>query len=193
MPLYEVIKYLYVHRKEASTFFGLNGKPQCSLAKPQTIQDRNVSQGPNVIALYSESQDSLNQIKLTSKMISPKITLGNLPNENNQLFPPFYITLELQGLHLHNGLYDSRASHSLMTLEIMEKLVLDIIRPYKYQFYFNFKTFKCLGMIKCLVVGMVQIPRKIIIMYVVISNSPPHLWDVIIQTLEQFSRGEYPI
>ena len=37
------------------------------------------------------------------------LVLGNLPDGNNQLTPPWYIALELQDLHLHNCLYDSGA------------------------------------------------------------------------------------
>lgn len=57
--------------------------------------------------------------------------LGNLPDGIYQLTPPFYITLELQYLNLHNRLYDSGASHSLMPLAFMNKLRLDITSPYK--------------------------------------------------------------
>lgn len=42
------------------------------------------------------------------------------------LTPPFYITLELQYLRVHNYLYDYGASHSLMPLAEMTKLGLDI-------------------------------------------------------------------
>jgi hypothetical protein len=51
--------------------------------------------------------------------------------EEMSLPPPFYIILELQNLHLHDFLYDSKASHLLLLLAIMEKLGLDITRPYK--------------------------------------------------------------
>ena len=34
---------------------------------------------------------------------APKIVLGNLPDGKNHLNSPFYITLELKNLHLHNA------------------------------------------------------------------------------------------
>jgi hypothetical protein len=79
----------------------------------------------------------------------------------------------MQGLHLHNCLYDSGASHSLMLLAVMEKLGLYITRPYKYLYSFDSKIVQCLGMIKDMVVRMVQIPRKFVMMDVVINGVPP--------------------
>ena len=83
---------------------------------------------------------------------APKIVLGNLPEGRDELTPPFYITLELKGLHLHNFLYYSGASHSLIPLAVMEKLGLDITRPYKDLYSFHSKRVQCLGMIKDMVV-----------------------------------------
>jgi hypothetical protein len=51
-------------------------------------------------------------------------------NANNDL-APFYISLLVNGLILHNCMLDSRASTNVMTLEIMHKLGLQISKPYK--------------------------------------------------------------
>jgi hypothetical protein len=45
--------------------------------------------------------------------------------------PPFYISLLANGLLLHNCILDSGASTSIITLEVMNKLVLTISRPYR--------------------------------------------------------------
>jgi hypothetical protein len=76
---------------------------------------------------------------------SPKIVLGNFPNRIEELTPPFYITLELQDLHLRNCLYDSEASYSLINLMVMEKLWLDITRIYTNIYAFDHKKEQRLG------------------------------------------------
>ena len=48
----------------------------------------------------------------------------------------------------------------------MEKLGLDIIEPYKCLYSFDSKRVQYLGMIKDLMVGMVQIPRKFVMMII---------------------------
>jgi len=60
-----------------------------------------------------------------------------------------------------------------MLLAVMEKLGLYITRPYKYLYSFDSKIVQCLGMIKDMVVRMVQIPRKFVMMDVVINGVPP--------------------
>nr|KUM48007.1 hypothetical protein ABT39_MTgene5002 [Picea glauca]QHR86569.1 hypothetical protein Q903MT_gene572 [Picea sitchensis] len=40
---------------------------------------------------------------------APNIMLGNLPDGRDELTPPFYLTLEIQNIHLHDCLYDSGA------------------------------------------------------------------------------------
>jgi hypothetical protein len=53
---------------------------------------------------------------------------------------------------------DSGVSHNLMPKIIMEKLGLDITRPYKDLYSFDSKKIKCIGMIKDLVVHLDYIP-----------------------------------
>ena len=47
---------------------------------------------------------------------------------------------------------DSGASHNLMPKAVMERLNLDITRPYKDPFSFDSSQVKCLGLIKDLCV-----------------------------------------
>jgi len=44
--------------------------------------------------------------------------------------PPFYISLNIHDKILHNEILDSGASHNLIPRAIMEKLGLDITKPY---------------------------------------------------------------
>ena len=56
---------------------------------------------------------------------------------------------------------------------IMEKLGLEVTRPYKDLFSFDSNQVKCLGLIKDLVVSLAQIPSKSLVMDVVVADIPP--------------------
>ena len=70
-------------------------------------------------------------------------------------------------------MFDSGASHNLMPKSVMERLNLDITRPYKDLFSFDSSQVKCLGLIKDLCVSLVQYPNKTILMDVVVANILP--------------------
>jgi hypothetical protein len=86
---------------------------------------------------------------------------------------PFYITLTLHDHLLHNCMLDSGASHNVMPKAIMDRLGLEIDRPYGDLYSFDSKKVKCIRMIKDLVVNLAQIPAKSILMDVVVANIPP--------------------
>lgn len=69
--------------------------------------------------------------------------------------PPFYVGLNIHDKILHNSMFDSGASNNLMPKSLMEKLDLDITRPYKDLFSFDSIQVKCLGLIKDLCVSLV--------------------------------------
>ena len=84
--------------------------------------------------------------------------------------PPFYISLNIHEMILHNAMLDSRASHNLMPKAIMESLGLDITRPYLELYSFDFKKVKCLGIIKDMVLTLTQLPAKILVMDVIVAD-----------------------
>ena len=86
---------------------------------------------------------------------------------------PFYVSLHIHGKVLHNAMFDSGASQNLMPKAVMEKLNLDVTRPYKDLFSFDSSQVKCLGLIKDLCVSLVQYPNKTILMDVVVADIPP--------------------
>ena len=86
---------------------------------------------------------------------------------------PFYVSLHIHDKILHNAMFDSGASHNLMPKSVMERLNLDITRPYKDLFSFDSSQVKCLGLIKDLCVSLVQYPNKTILMDVVVADIPP--------------------
>ena len=89
--------------------------------------------------------------------------------------PPFYISLRIHNLFLHNTMLDSGASHNLMPKIIMDNLGLDITRPYKNLYSFDSRKVRCLGLIKDLVVSLHQMPEKSIVMDVVVADVPVKL------------------
>jgi len=86
---------------------------------------------------------------------------------------PFYVSLNIHDKVLHNEMFDSGASHNLMPRSVMEKLDLDITRPYKDLFSFDSSQVRCLGLIKDLCVSLVQYPTKTVLMDVVVVDIPP--------------------
>ena len=84
--------------------------------------------------------------------------------------PPFYISLRIHSLFLHNAMLDLGASHNLMPKMIMDNLGLDITRPYKDMFSFVSRKLRCLGLIKDLVVSLHQMLEKSIVMDVVVAD-----------------------
>eukprot|EP00253_Pinus_taeda_P028367 PITA_28367 len=86
---------------------------------------------------------------------------------------PFYVSLHVHDKILHNAMFDSGASHNLMPKSVMERLNLDITRPYKDLFSFDSIQVKFLGLIKYLCVSLVQYPNKTILMDVVVADIPP--------------------
>ena len=87
---------------------------------------------------------------------------------------PFYVTLVIHNLLMHNCMLDSGASHNFMPLSVMEQLGLEITRPYKYLYSFDSKRVKCLGMIKDLVVNFAQISMKSVVKDIVVADIHPH-------------------
>lgn len=67
---------------------------------------------------------------------------------------------------------DSRASHNLMPIIIMDNLGLEIKRSHHDMYYFDSKRLKCIGMIKDLVVTLAQLLMKSIMMDVVMVDIP---------------------
>jgi hypothetical protein len=105
----------------------------------------------------------------------PAIIFGLRVEETHDTkdIPPFYVSLKVHDMKLHNSMLDSCASHNLMQKVIMDEFGLDITRPYKDLFSFDSRKVKCLGLIKDLVVSLAQIPSKNMVMDVVIMGIPP--------------------
>jgi hypothetical protein len=103
----------------------------------------------------------------------PNITFGPHFEGAKDTIAPFYITLNVYDQLLYNCMLDSGASHNIMPKIIMDKLGLQITKPYGDLYSFDSRRVKCMGMIKDLVVTLVQVLVKSIMMDVVIADIPP--------------------
>jgi hypothetical protein len=93
--------------------------------------------------------------------------------DNNGDVAPFYISLNIHDLILHNAMLDSGVSHNLMPKAVMKKLGLEVTRPYKDLHSFDSGKVRCIGLIKDLCINLVQIPAKSMVMDVVVADIPP--------------------
>ena len=68
--------------------------------------------------------------------------------------PPFYLSLNIHDKIIHNAMIGLGASHNLMPKAVIEKIGLEITRPYKYLYSFDFRKVKCLGLNKDLYITL---------------------------------------
>jgi hypothetical protein len=68
----------------------------------------------------------------------PAILFGPHVEESSDVdeVPPFYVSLKIHDMALHNAMLDSGASHNMPKV-VMDQLGLDITRPYKERFSFD--------------------------------------------------------
>jgi hypothetical protein len=119
----------------------------------------------------SDQESQLEEINL--EYDKPNITFDPHFEGARDTIAPFYITLNVHDRLLHNCMLDSGASHNVMPKSIMDRLGLEITRPYRDLYSFDSRRVKCLGMIKDLVVTLAHVPVKSVLMDVVIADIPP--------------------
>jgi hypothetical protein len=101
------------------------------------------------------------------------IIMGPHIEDGSDAYTPFYISLNVHDKFLHNCLMDSGSSHNVITKVVMEELGLEITKPYQDLYSFDSTKFKCLGLIKYLVVSLAQLPMESVVMDIVVDAIPP--------------------
>jgi hypothetical protein len=119
---------------------------------------------------FSDNESQADVINLEDD--KPNIIFGPHFEGARDTVAPFYITLTVHDHLLHNCMLDSGASHNVMPKSIVDRLGLEITRPYGDFYSFDSRKVKCVGMIKYLVVNLAQIPVKSVMMDVV-ADIPP--------------------
>ena len=85
---------------------------------------------------------------------NPTISFGSkVQSINDEEVPPFYLSLNVHDMVVHNAMLDWGASHNLMPKGVVEILGLEVTRPYKDLYSFDSMRVKCLGLIKDVVVN----------------------------------------
>jgi ribonuclease HI len=128
--------------------------------RSQVIKALNIEEGTDTVNVVDDQPELLFGPEVDGK-------------PENGTVPPFYISLNIHDKTLHNAMLDSGASHNLMPKAVMEKLGLDITRPYKDLYSFDSSKVKCIGLIKDLCVTLAQIPAKSLVMDIVVVDIPP--------------------
>jgi hypothetical protein len=110
------------------------------------------------------------------------ILFGSRVEETSDIedIPPFYVSLKVHDMTLHKSMLYSGTFHTLMPKVIMDELGLDITRPYKDLFSFDSRKFKCLCLIKDLVMSLAQIPSKNMVMDMVHGRHTPSVCHVVV-------------
>jgi hypothetical protein len=119
---------------------------------------------------FSDNESQADVINLEDD--KPNIIFGLHFEGARDTVTPFYITLNVHDQLLHNCMLDSRASHNVLPKDVMDRIGLEITRPYGDFYYFDSRKVKCVGMINDLVVNLAQIPAKNVLMDVVVADIP---------------------
>ena len=56
---------------------------------------------------------------------------------------------------------------------VVESLGLEVTKPYKDLYSFDFRKVKCLGLIKDMVVTLTKMPSKTMVIDIVVADIPP--------------------
>ena len=97
---------------------------------------------------------------------------SHVRDQNDDNSPPFYLSLNIHKTLLHKFLLDLGASHNLIPKKVMDELGLEITKQYHELYTFDSKRLKCLGLVKDLVISLIQLPMKILVMDIVVAYIP---------------------
>jgi hypothetical protein len=157
--------------------------------RSQVIKALTIEPNIGTKALTVGSTNHSNTVNLTDDqpelLFRPEVD----GQDDNGVVTPFYINLNIHDLILHNAMLDSGASHNLMPKAVMEKLGLEVTRPYKDLHSFDSSKVRCIGLIKDLCITLVQIPTKSMVMDVVVANIPPKYGMLLFQSWGPNLRG----
>jgi hypothetical protein len=129
--------------------------------RSQVIKDLRIKPEIGTKALNVGSENHSDTVNLVDDQ--PELLFGPEVDgqTDNGVVAPFYISLNIHDLILHNAMLDSGASHNLMPKAVMEKLGLEVTRPYKDLHSFDSSKVKCIGLIKDLCITIAQILERV--------------------------------
>ena len=142
--------------------------------RSQVIKALTIEPDIGMNALTIGSTNHSNTVNLTDDQ--PELLFGPEVDGRDDTgdVAPFYSSLNIHDLIFHNAMLDSGASHNMMPKAVMEKLGMEVTRPYKDLHSFDSSNVRCIGLIKDLCITLVQIPVKSMVMDVVVVDIPPN-------------------
>ena len=115
---------------------------------------RNKEYKDNIIDMV-RSQGEIQQDIIEVADDDPTIVFGSkIENVDDEEASPFYLSLNVLDMIVHNVMIDSSASHNLIPKGVVECLGLEVTRPYKYLYSFDSRKVECLGLIKDMVITL---------------------------------------
>jgi hypothetical protein len=90
--------------------------------------------------------------------------------DDEESVSPFYVTLNIHDKMLHDCMLDFGDSHNLVPKVVMEKLGLEITRPFHDLYSFDARKGKCDGLMKDMVVTLAHLSVNSIMMDVVVDD-----------------------
>jgi hypothetical protein len=141
--------------------------------RSQVIKSLNIDMEIGMKSLNVGSTNQSDTVNIVDDQ--PKLLFGPEVDgqTDNDVIAPFYISLNIHDLILHNAMLDLGASHNLVSKAVMEKLGLEVTKPYKNFHSFEYNKVKCIGLINDLCITLAQILAKSMVMDIVVAGIPP--------------------
>ena len=86
--------------------------------------------------------------------------------------PPFFVSMIVNNLYLHNRIYDSGTSSNVITKKIMDRLNLNITRPYKNVYAMDSREVEVIGIIFGLKLKLTAYPQITFQMDILVIDVP---------------------
>ena len=110
-------------------------------------------------------------------------------NMDNDEVHPFYLSLNVHDMIVHNSMLDYVASHNLIPKGAVKSLGMEVTRPYKDLYSFDSRRVRCLGLIKDMVVNLKKMPSKNVVMDVVVADIHPKFGILLLRSWNSNLKG----
>jgi hypothetical protein len=121
----------------------------------------------------SMKREVLKVLQVLTDKEDPPIILNTMcldrPKDKN---PPFYLSLDMNGLRLNNCMHDSGASANVMPLKVIKQLGLKTTRPYDNDCGIDSRRVEVLGVCEDVEVFLIDFPHINVLMDILVIDVP---------------------